>query len=188
MVHGALAILAMIFMLSGCYAMERQSGVRFILRCTKKGRKSFFLRKEVCAVITAVFTCGLTVGAEIYEAGRLYNLDGLSARFKIYLFYKMCLFPLASGSFCVSGFLCCFLIYMMVANLCLMISSTTERDRKSTDDFAVIVNFYSDFRCFRIYGTWNAEGRKTIFVGIFVLLCLCISIFVTLRRWRNVND
>ena len=41
MVHGALAILAMIFMLSGCYAMERQSGVRFILRCTKKGRKNF---------------------------------------------------------------------------------------------------------------------------------------------------
>ena len=32
------------------------------------------------------------------------------------------------------------------------------------------------------------RGRKTIFVGIFVLLCLCISIFVTYRRWRNVND
>ena len=48
MVHGALAILAMIFMLSGCYAMERQSGVRFILRCTKKGRRVFsYERKSV---------------------------------------------------------------------------------------------------------------------------------------------
>ena len=46
--------------------------------------------------------------------------------------------------------------------------------RKSTDDFAVIVNFYSDFRCFRIYGTWNAEGQENHFCWY---LCIVVSLY-----------
>lgn len=188
MVHGALAILAMIFMLSGCYAMERQSGVRFILRCTKKGRKSFFLRKEVCAVITAVFTCGLTVGAEIYEAGRLYNLDGLSAPVQNISFLQNVPFSISIGQFLCIWIFMRFLIYMMVANLCLMISSTTERVEKAQmiSLSLLIFTVISGVSEYTVLGT--QRGRKTIFIGIFVLLCLCISIFVTYRRWRNVND
>ena len=188
MVHGALAILAMIFMLSGCYAMERQSGVRFILRCTKKGRKSFFLRKEVCAVITAVFTCGLTVGAEIYEAGRLYNLDGLSAPVQNISFLQNVPFSISIGQFLCIWIFMRFLIYMMVANLCLMISSTTEWVEKAQmiSLSLLIFTVISGVSEYMVLGT--QRGRKTIFVGIFVLLCLCISIFVTYRRWRNVND
>ena len=188
MVHGALAILAMIFMLSGCYAMERQSGVRFILRCTKKGRKIFFLRKEICAVITAVFTCGLTVGAEIYEAGRLYNLDGLSAPVQNISFLQNVPFSISIGQFLCIWIFMRFLIYMMVANLCLMISSTTEWVEKAQmiSLSLLIFTVISGVSEYMVLGT--QRGRKTIFVGIFVLLCLCISIFVTYRRWRNVND
>ena len=188
MVHGALAILAMIFMLSGCYAMERQSGVRFILRCTKKGRKNFFLRKEVCAVITAVFTCGLTVGAEIYEAGRLYNFDGLSAPVQNISFLQNVPFSINIGQFLCIWIFMRLLIYIMIANLCLMISSTTERVEKAQmiSLSLLIFTVISGVSEYMVLGT--QRGRKTIFVGIFVLLCLCISIFVTYRRWRNVND
>ena len=35
--------------------------------------------------------------------------------------------------------------------------------RKSTDDFAVIIDFFSNIRRFRIYGTWNAEGQEKHF-------------------------
>ena len=168
--------------------MERQSGVRFILRCTKKGRKSFFLRKEICAVITAVFTCGLTVGAEIYEAGRLYNLDGLSAPVQNMSFLQNVPFSISIGQFLCIWIFMRFLIYMMVANLCLMISSTTERVEKAQmiSLSLLIFTVISGVSEYMVLGT--QRGRKTIFVGIFVLLCLCISIFVTYRRWRNVND
>lgn len=188
MVHGALAILAMIFMLSGCYAMERQSGVRFILRCTKKGRKNFFLRKEVCAVITAVFTCGLTVGAEIYEAGRLYNFDGLSAPVQNISFLQNVPFSINIGQFLCIWIFMRLLIYIMIANLCLMISSMTERVEKAQmiSLSLLIFTVISGVSEYMVLGT--QRGRKSIFVGSFVLLCLCISIFVTYRRWRNVND
>ena len=46
--------------------------------------------------------------------------------------------------------------------------------RESTDDFAVIVNFYGDFRCFRIYGTWNAEGQENHFCWY---LCIVVSLY-----------
>ena len=80
------------------------------------------------------------------------------------------------------------LIYIMIANLCLMISSTTERVEKAQmiSLSLLIFTVISGVSEYMVLGT--QRGRKTIFVGIFVLLCLCISIFVTYRRWRNVND
>lgn len=59
--------------------MEQQSGVRYILRCTPKGRRRFFCRKVFCAVAVAVFSALLTTGAEMYEVGRLYPYLGLTA-------------------------------------------------------------------------------------------------------------
>lgn len=188
MVHGALAILVMIFMLSGSLAMERQSGVCYILRSTKKGRKNFFFRKEFCAMVVAVFVWVMTTGAELYEVGRLYPFRGLSAPVQNISFLEAVPFSLTIGQFLCIWILMRMLIYIMIANMCLMISSLTERVEKAQMLSLVLLVFtlISGVSEYMIIGTERL--KKTVAIVILVLICLCISIVTAYRRWRSVND
>ena len=82
----------------------------------RAGIKMCIRDREVCAVITAVFTCGLTVGAEIYEAGRLYNFDGLSAPVQNISFLQNVPFSINIGQFLCIWIFMRLLIYIMTVS------------------------------------------------------------------------
>lgn len=188
MIHGALAILVMILILSGSLAMERQSGVRYILRCTPKGRRNFFCRKVFCAVAVAVFSTLLTTGAEMYEVGRLYSYRGLTAPVQNLSFLENVPFSLTIGQFLGIWIFLRLLIYITIAMMCLMISSFTNRMEKAQMISLVLVVFtlISGVSEYMILGTERL--KKTAVITVMVLVCLCISLAIAYRRWRNVYD
>lgn len=188
MIHGALAILTMILILAGNFAIESQSGVRYIIRCTSKGRRTFFLRKVFCTLVVAVFVSAVVIGAEIYEVGRLYPFRGLSAPVQNLSFLGTVPFSLTIGQFlCIWVFLR-MLIYIVIANLCLLISSLTERVEKSKM-FSLILLVFIPLTGVSEYMVIGTERlKKTVLVVAMAIVCFCISIVLAYRKWRNVYD
>ena len=188
LVHGAMAILAMILILSGSLAMERQSGVRYILRCTSKGRRKFFFRKVFCAVAVAAFSALLTTGAEIYEVGRLYPYRGLSAPVQNLSFLENVPFSLTIGQFLGIWIFLRLLIYITVAVMCLMISSFAKQvDRAQMISLVLLVfTLISGVSEYMVSGTERL--MKTAIVTVMMSVCLCVSLAIAYRRWRNVYD
>lgn len=188
MVHGVLAILTMILILSGSLVMERQLGVRYILRCTPKGRKIFFFRKVFCAAAVAIFSALLTIGAEMYEAGRLYSFRGLSAPVQNLSFLKTVPFSITIGQFLGIWILMRMLTYITIATMCLMISSFSERMEKAQMVSLVLLVFalISGVSEYMVLGTERL--KKTVAIAVILLVCLYISTVIAYRRWRNVYD
>lgn len=188
MVHGALAILTMILILSGSVVAEKQSGVCYVVRCTKRGRRKFFFRKVYCAMIVAIFVSLVTIGVEIYEVARVYPFQGLSAPVQNISFLENVPFPLTIGQFIGVWALLRVLLYIAIANMCLLISSYAGRVEKAQMISLVLLvfTFISGVSEYMILGTERL--MKTVVVVLIVLVCLCVSVLAAYRRWRNVYD
>ena len=139
-------------------------------------------------MVVAVFVWVMTTGAELYEVGRLYPFRGLSAPVQNISFLEAVPFSLTIGQFLCIWILMRMLIYIMIANMCLMISSLTERVEKAQMLSLVLLVFtlISGVSEYMIIGTERL--KKTVAIVILVLICLCISIVTAYRRWRSVND
>lgn len=188
MIHGALSILVMILILSGSLVLERQSGVRYILRCTTKGRKTFFARKVICAMAIAFFCALMSIGAEMYEVGRHYPYRGLAAPVQNLSFLKNVPFSITIGQFLGIWIFLRILIYITIAMMCLMISSFTNRIEKAQMISLVLVAFtlLSGVSEYMISGTERL--MKTAAITVMMLVCLCFSLAIAYRRWRNSYD
>ena len=185
MVHGALAILAMILTLAGSFAMERQSGVCYILKCTKKGRKKLFFRKVFCAIVIATFAAVLTVGTEMYEVGKDYSFQGLSAPVQNISLLEKIPFSFTIGQFLGIWFFMRLLIYIMIAMMSLMVSAFIERIEKAQmiSLSLLVLTPISGVSEFMILGTYRL--KKTVIILVMTLICICFSMVITYRKWRD---
>lgn len=185
MVHGALAILAMILTLAGSFAMERQSGVCYILKCTKKGRKKLFFRKVLCAIVIATFAAVLTVGTEMYEVGKDYSFQGLSAPVQNISLLEKIPFSFTIGQFLGIWFFMRLLIYIMIAMMSLMVSAFIERIEKAQmiSLSLLVLTPISGVSEFMILGTYRL--KKAVIILVMTLICICFSMVITYRKWRD---
>lgn len=106
-------------------------GVCYILKCTKKGRKKLFFRKVLCAIAIATFAAVLTVGTEMYEVGKDYSFQGLSAPVQNISLLEKIPFSFTIGQFLGIWFFMRLLIYIMIAMMSLMVSAFIERIEKA---------------------------------------------------------
>ena len=136
----------------------------------------------------AAFSALLTTGAEIYEVGRLYPYRGLSAPVQNLSFLENVPFSLTIGQFLGIWIFLRLLIYITVAVMCLMISSFAKQvDRAQMISLVLLVfTLISGVSEYMVLGTERL--MKTAIVTVMMSVCLCVSLAIAYRRWRNVYD
>lgn len=185
MLDGFLSIAALVLMLSGMFAYERQSGVCHILRCTPKGRLQIFTRKYGCAILSVILVSGISIGAEIYEVRRWYRLDGLDAPVQNLALLEKMPIQMSIRQFLVIWIGLRVLAFLAVACLTLLISVLFNKPEKAQmiSFVLLILGAVSGVSEYMILG--SGKMVKTVLV-ITVLVTLVIgSTIITYRIWRN---
>lgn len=78
-INFAYGLFVIVLLLAGMYADERKTGMWYLLRSTKEGRKKLFHKKELAGIILVFVVTVLLCFVELYNANELYGLSGLMA-------------------------------------------------------------------------------------------------------------
>ena len=147
--------------------------------------KKLFFRKVFCAIVIATFAAVLTVGTEMYEVGKDYSFQGLSAPVQNISLLEKIPFSFTIGQFLGIWFFMRLLIYIMIAMMSLMVSAFIERIEKAQmiSLSLLVLTPISGVSEFMILGTYRL--KKTVIILVMTLICICFSMVITYRKWRD---
>lgn len=185
---GVLAAVVLILILSPVFSSEWQCGIGKILRCTKKGRRTVFVRKYVCAAFVVLVVSVIIFVTEFYGIMVNYPLEGLSAPVQNIPLLERFPFRWNIMMFLILWVLCRTFVFVVIAVLCLCVSVLSERVERTYLYSLLLVPLalLSGVSEYMILGT-NRIVKTCVIVGV-AFVAAVIGAVNCWRVWSRGNQ
>ena len=194
-IYAAAAVLAMCFLMSGAFSYEKKSRVQPMLHLTKKGGLTFFFRKEVLALLYALFTVLVIYLTDLIRVGELYPMHALDAPVQSLSWMEDVRISVTIRDYLILLTAYRVLMMFLMAQPVLLISSKTREPRISslaavgTLGITSFLHFIHSKELQYINMAYILEGRELMHrisagnISEMLILCGWVLTFVGLAFW-----
>ena len=130
MIDGVLVILAVVLLATPCYASEYQSGVKYMIVATSKGRGIVYRRKTIYSLVCTLGITIIMLIIEFYEVRIKYNLNGLDAPVQNVRILEHVPFDISIGGYMALWYVARTMTMLTVACLVMLISVYIRKQNK----------------------------------------------------------
>ena len=131
LLYAAAAVIVLCLCISGMFSFEKKSGVQPLLHLTKKDGLPFFFRKELLALLYAVFTVLVIYLPDIHRIHELYPIHALDAPIQSLSWMQDIRAPITIRGYLIFLTIYRVLMLFLIAQPVLLISSKTKEPRIS---------------------------------------------------------